>query len=258
VEDGMLHVSAQSDPTCTQVLQLARVFASQPMSWDPRKWCVCQRCRTFPEGCADGEHGVEHFWMTDLMIATFVGAQNSKIQNFCARFPGINVRIEAVDAVRPDGTRLLVLADMSTNEMPLRVKSCKAAAEVVRLYLSTPPTWNPSSSWCACGKCQTFAGCVGNAAELIQDQKKFSSTTKGGKTDAVAKGDDSLEVEDSNMCNICFEKTCDTRMVPCLHKICADCVQLVKESTRLMEQGHENDLSLFICRVCISPRSYTC
>lgn len=258
VDEGMLQVATQSDAICTQVLQLARVFASQPMSWDPRKWCVCQRCRTFPEGCADGEHGVEHFWMTDAMIATFVGIQNAKIQNFCTRFPGINVRIEAADAVRPDGTRLLVLADMSTNEMPIRVQSCKVAAEIVKLYLSTPSTWNPASSWCACGKCQTLAGCVGHAG-VIQNQEQSSvasSTPNTGKTDAVAgvKADDPLEVEDINMCNICFENSCDTRMVPCLHKICSECVKLVKESTRLMEQGEDQTFALFLCQICISPR----
>ena len=35
------------------------------------------------------------------------------------------------------------------------------------------------------------------------------------------------EVDDVNMCNICFENTCDTRIVPCLHKICHQCVGLV-------------------------------
>ena len=31
---------------------------------------------------------------------------------------------------------------------------------------------------------------------------------------------------DANVCNICFEEQCDTRMVPCLHKICHNCVQV--------------------------------
>jgi hypothetical protein len=31
---------------------------------------------------------------------------------------------------------------------------------------------------------------------------------------------------EANVCNICFEEQCDTRMVPCLHKICHNCVQV--------------------------------
>ncbi len=31
---------------------------------------------------------------------------------------------------------------------------------------------------------------------------------------------------DANLCNICFEEQCDTRMMPCLHKICHNCVQV--------------------------------
>lgn len=33
---------------------------------------------------------------------------------------------------------------------------------------------------------------------------------------------------EANVCNICFEEQCDTRMVPCLHKICHNCVQVTR------------------------------
>ena len=44
-----------------------------------------------------------------------------------------------------------------------------------------------------------------------------------------------------------MEKESDTRMAPCLHKICSDCVQLVKESTRMMGQAED------CCPFCRAP-----
>jgi hypothetical protein len=35
---------------------------------------------------------------------------------------------------------------------------------------------------------------------------------------------------EANLCNICFEEQCDTRMVPCLHKICHNCVQVPRHA----------------------------
>jgi len=65
-----------------------------------------------------------------------------------------------------------------------------------------------------------------------------SRTNEGSMTDPVLLQRE-VEKEDANMCNICFEGVCDTLMKPCLHKICSNCVHLVKESTRLMHQREE-------------------
>ena len=231
-DDGMLHITAQDSEVCTRVAELARVFACQPLSWDVRDWCVCSRCQVFSNGCSSGSKGLMHWWLSDAKLAAFVG----KVQDFCARFPRINVRVEPVEKRRHDGMRLLVLSDTSQEGLQERVRSCLMAAAILEVYVRTPADWSPTG-WCACGKCQTPAGCVG----------RLSAEANLPRVPPAASAND-LEEQDAKTCQICMEKESDTRMAPCLHKICSDCVQLVKESTRMM--GQAEDCCPF-CRVPI-------
>ena len=231
-DDGMLHITAQDSEVCTRAAELARVFACQPLSWDVRDWCVCSRCQVFSDGCASGSKGLMHWWLSDAMLAAFVG----KIQDFCARFPRINIRVESVEKRRHDGMRLLVLSDTSQEGLQERVRSCLMAAAILEVYVRTPADWSPTG-WCACGKCQTPAGCVG----------RLSAQASLPRAPPAASAND-LEEHDAKTCQICMEKESDMRMAPCLHKICSDCVQLVKESTRMM--GQAEDCCPF-CRVPI-------
>ena len=47
-------ITRESVCVMATVLELARVYACQPFSWDIRSWCVCGRCQCFSDGCTRG------------------------------------------------------------------------------------------------------------------------------------------------------------------------------------------------------------
>jgi hypothetical protein len=225
VDDGMLHVTAEDERMCTRVLELARIFASQPLAWDTRQWCVCMRCQNFADGCVAHSKGVMHWWVTDEMVASFM----RMVHDFCGRFPSIHVRIEPQEKARYDGRRLLVIHDTSAQELHERVRTCLQAAAISEFYIRSGANFD-TTGWCVCGKCQTQSGCVGHlninngAPETEKQEQEHNVKT----------------------CNICFENECDKRVVPCLHPICSECIDLVRKSAVLTRQ---DILSCPFCRI---------
>ena len=92
------HTHTRTHTHTHTAVELARVFSSQPLSWDTRKWCVCGRCQLFSDGCAKGSKGISHWWLAHDEISSFVGDSNKKIQVlvWCGVLQGIRSVLQGV------------------------------------------------------------------------------------------------------------------------------------------------------------------
>ena len=161
------HTHTRTHTHTHTAVELARVFSSQPLSWDTRKWCVCGRCQLFSDGCAKGSKGISHWWLAHDEISSFVGDSNKKIQVlvWCGVLQGIRSVLQGVAGC------CIVLQCVA---MHCSMLQC--------VFLLESPTKDENSSFvgdsnltiqvlvlqCGAVCCRGYAGCCGVLQSVLQ------------------------------------------------------------------------------------------